>query len=73
MRRLAVFLAVSVAIVLSDGCSVITVPYHAAKNVVEGGVWVVKATYVVVAFHLIGRGEDFNLGLVRTERRPLGP
>ena len=48
-------------------------PYHAAKNVVEGGVWVVKATYVVVAFHLIGRGEDFNLGLVRTERRPLGP
>jgi len=49
MRRLAVFLAVSVAIVLSDGCSVITVPYRAAKNVVEGGVWVVKKTYVVVA------------------------
>jgi rare lipoprotein A len=48
MWRLAVVLAFSMAIAVSDGCSVITVPYHAAKDVVEGGVWVVKKTYVVV-------------------------
>lgn len=37
------------AAAFSNGCAVITVPYHAAKGVVEGGVWVVKKTYVVVA------------------------
>ena len=36
-----------VAIASSSGCSVITVPYRAAKSVVQGGVWVVKKTYVV--------------------------
>src|SRR5665647_1378342 len=49
MRRLAVILACSTAIALSNGCAVITAPYHAAKAVVDGGVWVVKKTYVVVA------------------------
>lgn len=45
MRRLAVVcLAITASLV---GCSVITVPYYAAKNVVLGGVWVVKKTYVV--------------------------
>src|SRR5512140_1280567 len=49
MRRLALVLACPVAIALSGGCAVITVPYHAAKGLVEGSVWVVKKTYVVVA------------------------
>ncbi len=49
MRRLAVVLVCSAAIALSNGCAVITAPYHAAKDVVEGGVWVVKKTYVVAA------------------------
>jgi len=49
MRRLALVLACLGAIALSAGCAVITVPYHAAKGVVEGSVWVVKKTYVVVA------------------------
>ncbi len=49
MQRLALVLACSATIALSNGCAVITAPYHAAKGVVEGGVWVVKKTYVVVA------------------------
>lgn len=49
MRRLALVLACSVTIALANGCAVITVPYHAVKNAVEGGVWVVKKTYVVAA------------------------
>lgn len=47
MWRLAVVLACSAAIASLSGCSVITAPYHAAKNVVQGGVWIVKTTYVV--------------------------
>lgn len=37
------------AIVSSSGCSVITAPYYAAKDTVQGGVWVVKTTYAVTA------------------------
>jgi rare lipoprotein A len=47
MRRFAVLVACAAAIAASDGCSVITAPYRAAKSVVQGGVWVVKKTYVV--------------------------
>jgi rare lipoprotein A len=47
MRRLALVIAGSAAIALANGCSVITAPYHAAKKVVQGSVWVVKKTYVV--------------------------
>jgi rare lipoprotein A len=46
-RRALVFACIA-AIAFSNGCSVITAPYHAAKSVVEGGVWIVKKTYVVV-------------------------
>ena len=49
MRRLRAALVVLAAAAFSNGCAVITVPYHAAKDVVEGSVWVVKKTYVVVA------------------------
>ncbi len=49
MRRLRAALVVLAAAAFSNGCALITVPYHAAKNVVEGSVWVVKTTYVVVA------------------------
>ena len=49
MQRPALVLACSATIALSNGCAVITAPYHAAKGVVEGGVWVAKKTYVVVA------------------------
>ena len=47
MRRLVVVFACSAALAASNGCSVITAPYHAVKNVVQGGVWIVKTTYVV--------------------------
>jgi rare lipoprotein A len=47
MRRLALVFVCSVAMGFSNGCAVITTPYHAAKNVVQGSVWVVKKTYVV--------------------------
>jgi len=43
------FLAILAAAALANGCAVITVPYHAAKDVIGGGVWVVKKSYVVVA------------------------
>lgn len=46
MRRLAIVFACSAA-AASNGCSVITAPYYAVKNVVQGGVWIVKTTYVV--------------------------
>lgn len=49
MRRLRAALVVLAAAAFSNGCAVITVPYHAAKDVVEGGVWVAKKSYVVVA------------------------
>jgi rare lipoprotein A len=49
MRRLRAALAVLAAAAFSNGCVVITAPYHAAKDVVGGGVWVVKKSYVVVA------------------------
>ena len=47
MRRLTAVLACLAAAALSNGCAVITAPYHAVKNVVQGGVWVVKKTYAV--------------------------
>ncbi len=49
MRRLRAALVVLAAAAFSNGCALITVPYHAAKDVVEGSVWVVKKSYVVVA------------------------
>ena len=49
MRRLRAALVVLAAAAFSNGCALITVPYHAAKGVVEGSVWVVKTSYVVVA------------------------
>lgn len=47
MRRLAMAGFCLAAMAASNGCSVITVPYRAAKGVVEGGVWIAKKTYVV--------------------------
>jgi len=44
IRRCTVVVACSAALA---GCAVITVPYHAAKSVVRGGMWIVKKTYVV--------------------------
>ena len=49
MRRLWTALAFLTAAALLNGCAVITAPYHAAKDVIGGSVWVVKKTYVVVA------------------------
>ena len=49
MRRLCAALVLLAAAAFSNGCAVITAPYHAAKDVVEGSVWIVKKTYVVVA------------------------
>ena len=49
MRRLALIFANIVITVLVIGCSIITAPYHAAKDVVDGSVWVVKKTYSVAA------------------------
>ncbi len=49
MRRLWTTLAFLAAAALLNGCAVITAPYHAAKDVIGGSVWVVKKTYVVVA------------------------
>jgi rare lipoprotein A len=49
MRRLCAALVLLAAAAYSNGCAVITAPYHAAKDVVEGSVWIVKKTYVVVA------------------------
>ena len=47
VRRLAAVFFCLAAIAFSNGCSIITVPYHAASSVVQGGVWVVKTTYAV--------------------------
>lgn len=50
MRRLrATLVVLAAAAFFLNGCALITVPYHAAKDVVDGGVWVVKKSYVVVA------------------------
>ncbi|MBE0615362.1 MAG: septal ring lytic transglycosylase RlpA family protein [Burkholderiales bacterium] len=48
MRRIVVICLCGTFIAASNGCSVITAPYRAVKSVVQGGVWVVKKTYVVV-------------------------
>lgn len=48
-KRLFFLMAYAAAIASSSGCSVITAPYHAAKDAVQGGVWVVKTTYSVTA------------------------
>lgn len=47
MWRLAVVFSGLAAIAFSNGCSVITAPYHAAKDVAQGGVWIVKKTYAI--------------------------
>ena len=49
MKKTILFLCLGAAIASSNGCSIITAPYHAAKGVVQGGVWVVKTTYEVTA------------------------
>lgn len=49
MKKAILFLCLGAAIAASTGCTVITAPYHAAKGVVQGGVWVVKTTYEVTA------------------------
>jgi rare lipoprotein A len=46
MRRIAV-LGCLVAVALASGCAVVTAPYRAAKDVVDGSVWVAKKTYAV--------------------------
>lgn len=46
--RLALALASSAAVAASAGCAVVTVPYQAAKSVVQGSVWIAKKTYEVV-------------------------
>ena len=48
-KRLFFLTVYAAAIASSSGCSVITAPYHAAKDTVQGGVWVVKTTYAVTA------------------------
>lgn len=47
LRRLAMVSSCLAAIASSNGCSVITAPYRAAKNVAQGGIWVAKTTYTV--------------------------
>ncbi len=49
MKRLALPALACALLILPGGCAVVTVPYHAVKNVVNGSVWVVKKTYSVVA------------------------
>ncbi len=49
MRRLRTTLVLLAAAALVGSCAVVTVPYHAVKDVFNGSVWVAKKTYVVVA------------------------
>jgi rare lipoprotein A len=49
MNKTILFLCLGAAIASSNSCSIITAPYHAAKGVVQGGVWVVKTTCEVTA------------------------
>jgi rare lipoprotein A len=37
------------ALAFANGCSIITAPYHVAKGVVQGSVWVVKTSYQVTS------------------------
>jgi len=48
-KNLFFLTAYAVAIASSGGCSLITAPYYAVKDAVEGGVWVVKTTCQVTA------------------------
>jgi hypothetical protein len=45
MNKTILFLCLGAAIASSSSCSIITAPYHVAKDVVEGGVRFVKAPY----------------------------
>jgi rare lipoprotein A len=67
MRRRVVLVAGLAAMAVSNGCSVITAPYRAAKNVVQGGVWVVKKTYVVAegTTKIIYRIGEFSYEVVK--------
>ncbi len=49
MKKVILLLCLEVAIASSNGCAVITAPYHVTKDVVQGGVWVVKTTCEVTA------------------------
>lgn len=49
MKKIVFLLVICAALIVPNGCAVITAPYHAAKGVVDGSVWVVKKTYSVVA------------------------
>ncbi len=49
MKKAILLLCFEVAIVSSNGCAVVTAPYHVTKDVVQGGVWVVKTTCEVTA------------------------
>lgn len=47
MLRPMAALVCAAVISFAAGCAAITAPYRAAKNMVEGGVWVVTTTYAV--------------------------
>ncbi len=49
MKKAILSLCLGAAIASSTGCPVITAPYHVARDVVRGGVWVVKTTCEVTA------------------------
>jgi rare lipoprotein A len=49
MKKAILLLCLEVAIASSNGCAVITAPYHLTKDVVQGGVWAVKTTFKVTA------------------------
>jgi len=49
------------------GCSVITAPYYAVKDVAEGGVWVAKKTYSIVkgTVHITYKVGEFTFDVIR--------
>jgi rare lipoprotein A len=49
LRKNIFLLALVTALSLSNGCSIITAPYHAAKGVVQGSIWIAKTTCQVTA------------------------
>ena len=49
MKKIVRRLLVCAALILPNGCALITVPYRAVKGVAEGTVWVVKTSYSVAA------------------------
>lgn len=49
MKKKILSLAFGAGLLFSNGCSIITAPYHAAKGAVQGSIWVVKTTCEVTA------------------------